>query len=66
MSPQGTEILTRGQTEVVNRFGDSCMNCHAKSEPQFDFVCETTHGCDPLALSDELITALQSADPRPK
>jgi hypothetical protein len=66
VSPAGTTILTRGKEDVVNRFGDSCMNCHAKAEPQFDFVCETTHGCDPLALSDDLIAALQASDPRPK
>ena len=66
VSADATTILTRGKDEVLNRFGDSCMNCHAKSEPQFDFVCETTHGCDPLALSDDLIAALQASDPRPR
>ena len=66
VSADGTKVLTRGQADVVNRFGDSCMGCHSKAEPQFDFVCETTHGCDPLALSDDLIAALQNSDPRPR
>jgi hypothetical protein len=66
VSAEGTTILTRGKTNVVNRFDMNCMACHAKADPQWDFVCDKTHGCDPLPLTDDIITALQAADPRPK
>jgi hypothetical protein len=66
ISADGTKILTRGSSPVLNRFGQDCLSCHAKAEPQWDLVCEKDHGCDPLPLTDALIAALQAADPRPK
>jgi hypothetical protein len=65
VSAQGTTIVTRGTTDVVNRFGGNCASCHAAAEPQFDFVCESTHGCEPLPVGDDVIRAVQDADPRP-
>jgi hypothetical protein len=66
-TPEGTEIVNRGGSEVVNRFGGfSCANCHAEAEPQFDFICEDDHGCDPLLVDDSVIAALVAADPRPR
>jgi hypothetical protein len=65
VTPEGTEILTRGATPVLNRFGLDCLSCHAQAEPQWDMVCDRDHGCDPIPLTDELILALQQADPRP-
>ncbi|HEY6697333.1 MAG TPA: hypothetical protein VIZ67_03845 [Acidimicrobiales bacterium] len=62
----GTTIVTRGGSEVVNRFnGTSCAGCHSAAEPQFDFVCEDDHGCAPLPVGNDVITAIQNADPRP-
>ena len=62
----GTTIVTRGGSEVINRFsGTSCAGCHSAAEPQFDFVCENDHGCAPLPVGDDVITAIQNADPRP-
>lgn len=64
----GTEITTRGGSEVVNQFGLSCTTCHEEAEPQFDFICEKDHGCDPLPppLDDEdVIRSVQESDPRP-
>jgi hypothetical protein len=62
----GTSIVSRGGSEVVNRFnGTSCAGCHGAAEPQFDFVCEHDHGCAPLPVGDDVITAIQNADPRP-
>jgi hypothetical protein len=61
----GTTILTRGGAEVVNRFGGSCASCHGAAKPQFDMVCEHTHGCAPLPIGDDVIAAIQRADPRP-
>jgi hypothetical protein len=66
VSPQGTEILARGGPDVVNQFGGSCADCHLQAEPQFDLVCEDTHGCDPLPIGDDVITAIQASDPRPR
>ena len=62
---QGTMILNRGTTSVVNRFGGNCQSCHSAAVPRFDFVCEHTHGCAPLPIGDDLIAAIQRADPRP-
>ncbi|MGH9187753.1 MAG: hypothetical protein ACRD0U_18395 [Acidimicrobiales bacterium] len=66
VTAEGTTIVTRGGSEVVNRFsGSSCSGCHSAAEPQFDFVCEDDHGCAPLPVGDDVITAIQGADPRP-
>jgi hypothetical protein len=62
---QGTEILTRGTTNVVNRFGGNCASCHIAAQPKFDLVCEHSHGCAPLPVGDDVIAAIQHADPRP-
>ena len=63
----GTTILSQGGAEVVNRFTNgSCADCHGAAEPQFDFVCENTHGCAPLPIGDDVITGLQQSDPRPR
>jgi hypothetical protein len=60
----GTTIVNRGTKNVVNQFSGNCFDCHAKAEPQFDFVCEETHGCDPLPLTPQIIQAVQQSDPR--
>lgn len=66
-TPAGTTVLSRGGAEVINRFsGSSCASCHRAAEPQFDFVCEDTHGCAPLPVGDDVITAIQQSDPRPR
>jgi hypothetical protein len=64
VSPTGTKILTRGADEVKNRFGNSCQDCHVKAAPQFDLICKTDHGCDPIPINDVMIRALQKTDPR--
>jgi len=64
ISPTGTKILTRGHADVVNRFGGNCLECHEKAEPQWDMICSTDHGCDPIPLNDAMIRALQKTDPR--
>jgi hypothetical protein len=66
VSAQGTSINVRGGDEVVNRFGGSCANCHAAADPQFDFVCEDDHGCEPLPISRPIIETIQDSDPRPR
>ncbi|HEX4341239.1 MAG TPA: hypothetical protein VH062_35260 [Polyangiaceae bacterium] len=60
----GTDILARGTTDVLNLFNLNCLDCHVKAEPQYDFVCETGHGCDPLPLTTDQIVGLQNTDVR--
>lgn len=64
VSEQGTEIHKRGFVDVVNRFGGNCFACHVKAKPEFDMICETGHGCDPIALTADMSRLLQKTDPR--
>lgn len=63
-SAAGTTIVARGVADVVNQFGGNCLNCHAKAQTQYDFVCEKMHGCDPLPFGDDVILMNQNGDPR--
>lgn len=65
VTAEGTTIATRGAEETVNRFGGNCASCHELAEPQWDFICEQTHGCDPLPIGREVIEGIQASDPRP-
>jgi hypothetical protein len=65
VSSHGTRIVTRGVQNVVNRFGGNCASCHSAAQAKFDFVCEHDHGCAPLPVGDNVIEAIQRADPRP-
>jgi hypothetical protein len=60
----GTTIVDRGTTAVVNGFGGNCFDCHAKAAPQWDRLCEEGHGCDPLPFTAEQIEMVQQGDPR--
>jgi hypothetical protein len=66
VTPEGSKIRTRGFVEVFNRFGGNCFACHVKARPEFDFVCELDHGCDPIPVTRAMIAALQNTDPRCK
>ena len=66
VSATGTKIVHRGTMQVVNRFGGNCASCHSAAAAKFDFVCEHDHGCAPLPVSDDIIRAIQLADPRPQ
>lgn len=63
---QRTKIVNRGADQVVNRFGGNCASCHLAAAPKWDLVCKKTHGCAPLPIGDDLIAAIQAADPRPR
>jgi hypothetical protein len=65
-TPEGTQILNRGADQVVNRFNGNCAACHLAADPQWDLICKDTHGCEPLPIGDDLIAAIQAADPRPR
>lgn len=60
----GSKIFTRGVAEVNNRFGLNCFACHVKARPEFDLICETGHGCDPIPVTKAMFGALQRTDPR--
>ncbi len=62
----GAKIYTRGFAEVNNRFGLNCFTCHVKARPEFDFICESEHGCDPIPVTQAMFGALQRTDPRCK
>ena len=64
VSPQGTSIRKRGCADVVNRFGGNCFACHAQAKPQWDMICETGHGCEPIPLTRDMLVLLQKTDPR--
>lgn len=64
VSASGTTINKRGTSDVVNAFGGNCLTCHIKAMPAYDLVCGTTHGCDPLPLSESQLVNLQNNDAR--
>lgn len=64
VSATGTKINKRGFVEVVNRFGGNCFGCHVKARPEFDMICETGHGCDPIPLPAHVASLLQKTDAR--
>jgi hypothetical protein len=66
VAKDSTKIRKRGFVEVVNRFGGNCFACHVKARPEWDFICETGHGCDPIPLTEPMLGALQRTDPRCK
>lgn len=61
VSADGTKIKGRGD-QAGNRAG-TCLSCHSAGA-KFDMVCERTHGCAPVPLTDEIIAKLQAGDPR--
>lgn len=64
VSKEGSKIFRRGFADVNNRLGLNCFTCHVKARPEFDFVCETDHGCDPIPVTRAMFGALQRTDPR--
>ena len=66
VSKDGSKIRTRGFADVNNRFGGNCFGCHVAARPEWDFVCDTTHGCEPIPITIAMSGALQRTDPRCK
>ncbi len=64
VTAEGTTIDVRGTSEAVNRFGGNCLTCHLQAEPQYDLICEQTHGCDPIPVTPLMARAIQKTDPR--
>ncbi|RDH85707.1 MAG: hypothetical protein DIZ80_01920 [endosymbiont of Galathealinum brachiosum] len=64
VSEEGSKIKVRGTTQVINKFGGNCFECHQKAEPEWDMICEQDHGCDSLPVPDFLIRWTQNSDPR--
>jgi hypothetical protein len=65
VSADGTTILDRGDKVLNTSLKKPCLSCHSPAA-KFDFVCEKTHGCAPIPVTDQQIAAMQSADPRCK
>ena len=66
VAKNGSKIRTRGFVEVNNRFGGNCFACHIKARPEWDLVCDSSHGCDPIPITHNMMGALQRTDPRCK
>ena len=64
VSKESSKIFVRGFADVNNRLGLNCFACHAKARPEFDFICEQEHGCDPIPVTRAMFGALQRTDPR--
>ena len=64
VSKDGSQIRKRGFADVVNRFGGNCFACHIAARPEWDLVCESDHGCQPIPVTRAMIGALQRTDPR--
>jgi len=58
VSPEGSKIYRRGFVEVNNRLGMNCFACHVEARPEFDFVCEQDHGCDPIPVAGRELEGL--------
>ena len=63
VSKDGAQIQKRGTVDVANQIGN-CFECHNGAAPQWDLVCETSHGCAPIPITTTMIRALQRTDPR--
>jgi hypothetical protein len=64
-SASGTTINQRGGGDSVTNFtGSSCLTCHSGAAPQWNMICGTTHGCNPLPISEATIQSIQNGDPR--
>jgi hypothetical protein len=61
VTAQGTVIKMRGDS-AANRLG-TCLSCH-QGGVKYDMVCEHTHGCTPVPVTDEVIAKVQASDPR--
>jgi len=64
VSAEGSKIVRRGTTDVVNQFGGNCFDCHKLARPEWDFVCGSDHGCAPLPIDRATIMRIQAGDPR--
>ncbi|MGD2132831.1 MAG: hypothetical protein PVI23_08565 [Maricaulaceae bacterium] len=64
VSDTGTAINVRGTSDAVNRFGGNCRDCHVQAQPQWDMICEQTHGCAPIPITPVMSRAIQKTDPR--
>ena len=64
ISERGSKIRARGFADVKNRFNKNCFACHVPARTPWDFICETSHGCEPLPIDHTMTGALQRSDPR--
>jgi hypothetical protein len=60
----GTTIRARGGERTESVLSGPCFGCHSAATADWDYLCETGHGCAPLPFSFETIVTLQNGDPR--
>lgn len=63
VSKSGTTITRRGRDDVINFAGGNCFSCHSAAR-RYDFICESTHGCAPIPITDDVVNLLQMNDIR--
>ena len=62
----GSKIRKRGFADVNNRFDKNCFACHVAAKPEWDMICEDSHGCEKLPIPEYVIHSIQKTDPRCK
>ena len=64
VSAAGTSIRARGGEETESPISGPCFGCHSAAGPDWDYLCETGHGCALLPLDEATILRVQNGDPR--
>lgn len=64
VSASGTTIRARGGEETESLISGPCFGCHAAAGADWDYLCETGHGCAPLPFDEATILSVQNGDPR--
>ncbi len=60
---QEVEALLPGFTDVNNRLGMNCFNCHKEAKAEFDMVCEQDHRCAPIPITLAMFGAAKGPIP---
>jgi hypothetical protein len=55
--PDGTTIQDRGDKVLNASLKKPCLDCRSPAA-KFDFVCEKSHGCAPIPVTDQQIAAI--------
>jgi hypothetical protein len=48
-------LTTHLPGDTVRPCSLNCFTCHVKARPEFDFICEQDHGCDPIPVSEQIV-----------
>ena len=64
VTADGATIVGRGFADLNMRSGANCFACHEPAKAAWDMICEQTHGCTPIPLTQVMLRAIQNTDPR--